>query len=61
MTMEGQTIKTLAEYIAKLHGTKQNLEHPELYKDHVVDTNGTQQDYVGLAPERDNVSTKQTR
>ena len=56
--MEGTTIKTLAEYIAKLHESGQNLEHPELYQDHAVDTNGTQQDYIGLAPERDNVSTK---
>ena len=56
--MTGETIKTLAEYIAKLHGTGQTLEHPELYQDHAVDTNGTQQDYVGLAPERINVVTK---
>jgi hypothetical protein len=56
--MTGETIKTLAEYIAKLHGTGQTLEHPELYQDHVVDTNGTQQDYAELAPERVNVSTK---
>jgi hypothetical protein len=44
--MEGQTIKTLAEYIAKLHGTGRNLEHPELYQDHVVDTNGVEQDHI---------------
>jgi Ser/Thr protein kinase RdoA (MazF antagonist) len=56
--MTGETIKTLAEYIAKLHGTGRTLEHPELYQDHAVDTNGTQQDYVGLASERVNVSTK---
>jgi hypothetical protein len=44
--MRGETIKTLAEYIAKLHGTKQTLEHPELYQDYVVDTNGVEQDYI---------------
>ena len=44
--MKGTTIKTLAEYIAKLHGTGQNLEHPELYQDHVVDTNGVEQDHI---------------
>jgi hypothetical protein len=44
--MEGQTIKTLAEYIAKLHGTGRNLEHPELYQDQVVDTNGVEQDHI---------------
>jgi Ser/Thr protein kinase RdoA (MazF antagonist) len=46
MTMEGQTIKTLAEYIAKLHGAGRNLEHPELYQDQVVDTNGVEQDHI---------------
>jgi len=44
--MEGQTIKILAEYIAKLHGTGRNLEHPELYQDQVVDTNGVEQDHI---------------
>ena len=44
--MEGQTIKTLAEYIAKLHGIGQNLEHPELYQDQAVDTNGIEQDHI---------------
>lgn len=56
--MTGETIKTLAQYIAKLHGTKQMLEHPELYHDCAVDTNGTEQDHVVLAPERVNMSTK---
>ena len=56
--MKSETIKTLAEYIAKLHGTGQTLEHPELYQDHVVDTNGTEQDHVVLASERINVVTK---
>jgi hypothetical protein len=44
--MTGETIKTLAEYIAKLHGTGRNLEHPELYQDHIVDTNGVEQDHI---------------
>jgi hypothetical protein len=44
--MNGNTIKTLAEYIAKLHGTGRNLEHPELYRDLVVDTNGVEQDHI---------------
>jgi hypothetical protein len=56
--MTGETIKTLAEYIAKLHGTGQTLEHPELYQDRVADTNGTEQDYKALASERINLSTK---
>jgi Ser/Thr protein kinase RdoA (MazF antagonist) len=43
--MKGETIKTLAEYIAKLHGTGQTLEHPELYRDQVIDTNGVEQDH----------------
>jgi hypothetical protein len=46
MTMTGDTIKTLAEYIAKLHGTGKTLEHPELYQLDVVDTNGVEQDHV---------------
>jgi hypothetical protein len=56
--MNSNTIKTLAEYIAKLHGSGQTLEHPELYQDHVTDTNGTEQDYTVLALERINLSTK---
>jgi hypothetical protein len=44
--MKGETIKTLAEYIAKLHGTGQTLEHPELYQDQVIDTNGVEQDHI---------------
>ena len=44
--MEGSTIKTLAEYIAKLHETGRNLEHPELYQDQVIDTNGVEQDHT---------------
>ena len=44
--MKGETIKTLAEYIAKLHGTGQTLEHPELYQDQVIDTNGVEHDHT---------------
>jgi hypothetical protein len=44
--MTGDTIKTLAEYIAKLHGTGKTLEHPELYQDQVIDTNGVEQDHI---------------
>jgi hypothetical protein len=44
--MTGDTIKTLAEYIAKLHGTGKTLEHPELYQDQVIDTNGVEQDHT---------------
>ena len=44
--MKGETIKTLAEYIAKLHEIGQPLEHPELYQDQVIDTNGVEQDYI---------------
>jgi len=46
MTMEGQTIKTLAEYIAKLHRTNQNLEHPEQYVADELDTNGVTKDHI---------------
>jgi hypothetical protein len=56
--MTGDTIKTLAEYIAKLHGNGQTLEHPELYRDRIVDTNGVEQDHVVLALERINLTTK---
>ena len=44
--MEGTTIKTLAEYIAKLHQTHTNLEHPEEYMHNELDTNGVEQDHV---------------
>jgi Ser/Thr protein kinase RdoA (MazF antagonist) len=46
--MTGETIKTLAEYIAKLHETGKNLEHPELYRDLIVDTNGVGQDHINV-------------
>jgi len=44
--MDGNTIKTLAEYIVKLNNNKQNLEKPEEYEDRVTDTNGVEQDYI---------------
>jgi len=46
MIMKGETIKTLAEYIAKLHRTDQSLEHPEDYARDELDTNGVEQDHV---------------
>lgn len=44
--MNGDTIKTLAEYIAKLHRDHQALEHPEEYANDPLDTNGVEQDHV---------------
>ena len=44
--MKGETIKTLAEYIAKLHRTNQSLEHPEQYVADELDTNGVTNDHV---------------
>ncbi len=44
--MEGSTIKTLAEYIAKLHRDHANLEHPEDYAQDAIDTNGVEQDHI---------------
>jgi len=44
--MEGKTLKTLAEYIARLHKTDQSLLHPEEYMNNELDTNGVEQDYV---------------
>ncbi len=44
--MTGDKIKTLADYIARLHKTDQNLENPELYRDDPTDTNGVEQDHV---------------
>ena len=46
MTMEGTTIKTLAEYIAKLHRNNQSLLHPEEYVADELDTNGVEQDHI---------------
>lgn len=42
--MNAATIKTLAEYIAKLHQENQSLEHPEEYANNETDTNGVAQD-----------------
>ena len=44
--MNAETIKTLAEYIAKLHQDNMSLEHPEEYANNETDTNGVAQDYV---------------
>ena len=44
--MEGSTIKTLAEYIAKLHKDHATLEHPEEYAKDELDTNGVEQDHI---------------
>jgi hypothetical protein len=46
MIMKGETIKTLAEYIARLHKNNQNLEHPEEYVADELDTNGVEKDHV---------------
>ena len=46
--MEGTTIKTLAEYIAKLHRDHASLEHPEEYVTDESDTNGVTQDHVDV-------------
>ena len=42
--MEGSTIKTLAEYIAKLN--RDRFESFKEYKNDQFDTNGVEQDYV---------------
>lgn len=44
--MNSDTIKTLAEYIAKLHRNEQSLENPEEYAQDETDTNGVAQDHV---------------
>lgn len=44
--MNGATIKTLAEYIARLHQEHTWLEHPEQYMNDETDTNGVAQDHV---------------
>jgi hypothetical protein len=44
--MNAETIKTLAEYIAKLHQENIWLEHPEEYVNDETDTNGVAQDHV---------------
>jgi hypothetical protein len=42
--MEAKTIKTLAEYITKLH--RDNPEFFKEYKNDQFDTNGVEQDHV---------------
>jgi hypothetical protein len=44
MTMEGSTIKTLAEYIAKLNRDKS--EFLKEYENDQFDTNGVEQDHI---------------
>jgi hypothetical protein len=44
--MNAETIKTLAEYIARLHQDNMSLEHPEEYANNETDTNGVAQDHV---------------
>ena len=44
--MNANTIKTLAEYIARLHQDNMSLEHPEEYANNETDTNGVAQDHV---------------
>lgn len=44
--MNGENIKTLAEYIAKLHKDNAALENPEEYTNNENDTNGVGQDHV---------------
>jgi hypothetical protein len=46
MTVEGKTIQTLAEYIAKLHKSDQSLLHPEEYCNNSTDTNGVELDHI---------------
>jgi len=46
MIMKGETIKTLAEYIAKLHRDHASLESPEEYVADEGDTNGVEQDHI---------------
>lgn len=44
--MNASTIKTLAEYIAKLHQDNMSLEHPENYANDETDTNGVALDHA---------------
>ena len=44
--MEANNMKTLAQYIVKLHKTDQSLLHPEEYVHDELDTNGVEQDHV---------------
>ena len=44
MTMQGNTIKTLAEYIAKMN--QKDSERFEEYANNQFDTNGVEQDYI---------------
>jgi hypothetical protein len=44
--MNGKTIKTLAEYIAKLHKDNDRRENFKEYADDKFDTNGVEQDHI---------------
>lgn len=44
--MNAQTIKTLAEYIAKLHDDEKRRDIFDEYKNDAFDTNGVEQDHV---------------
>lgn len=44
--MQGETIKTLAEYIAKLHKDNQRREQFKEYEHDMFDTNGVEQDHT---------------
>jgi hypothetical protein len=52
--MNAETIKTLAEYIARLHQENTWLEHPEQYVNDETDTNGVAQDHVDEISSRAN-------
>ena len=43
--MNGDTIKTLAQYIASLHQRGVTLENPEDYVQDNADTNGVEKDH----------------
>jgi len=43
--VNGDTIKTLAQYIASLHQRGATLEKPEDYVQDNADTNGTEKDH----------------
>ena len=44
--MTGETIKTLAEYIAKLNRDNKREEKLKQYSDYPFDSNGVEQDHV---------------
>ena len=44
--MEGSTIKTLAEYIVKLHRDRSESKSLKEYEHDQFDTNGVEQDHI---------------